>query len=168
MEAENIPRGPPKCLVPLATPIQSAPNTPTDFVEKENNDRYEQAVFVQKILKGRCIQKLIHQNRNQLIGELQSTHQLSSIEQLFPEQKAIMEKWKEEIEKLKEEREILENKELMKQMLDEQGCTDTAQLIEFLGQVSLFIEIEQINSILFSYRNSNDCKNRRNAKPYIC
>lgn len=55
--------------------------------EQENEIEYQNAILLQKIIKGRAIQKAIYNGRNKcksLILEYQSTHQLTAVNAMYP------------------------------------------------------------------------------------
>uniref|UniRef100_A0A336KT32 Cilia- and flagella-associated protein 91 n=1 Tax=Culicoides sonorensis TaxID=179676 RepID=A0A336KT32_CULSO len=79
----------PKCMVYVSSPTDSGETTPTGLVEQEFDEiSYQQAVLLQKYIKGRAVQNLIHRGKDQckdMIEELQAGKMIDSVRALFPE-----------------------------------------------------------------------------------
>ncbi|XP_063702340.1 cilia- and flagella-associated protein 91-like [Culicoides brevitarsis] len=79
----------PKCMVYVSSPTDSDETSPLDAQEPEHDEaEYQNALLVQRYIKGRAIQNLIHRGKEQcreLIDELQSGKMLDSVRALFPE-----------------------------------------------------------------------------------
>lgn len=77
-------------MVYVSSPTDSGETTPLDLEEQEHDEsEYQQALILQKYIKGRAIQNLIHRGKEQcrdLIDELQSGKTLDSVRALFPEE----------------------------------------------------------------------------------
>lgn len=77
-------------MVYVSSPTDSGETTPIDFEEQEHDEsEYQHALILQKYIKGRAIQNLIHRGKEQcreLIDELQSGKMLDSVRALFPEE----------------------------------------------------------------------------------
>lgn len=72
-----------KCLLDIREEVQSYVSTARPSVESyENELEYQHAVFLQKIIKGRAIQSILHDGKDsnqQLIDQLKETFKLKSV-----------------------------------------------------------------------------------------
>uniref|UniRef100_A0A182MT27 Cilia- and flagella-associated protein 91 n=1 Tax=Anopheles culicifacies TaxID=139723 RepID=A0A182MT27_9DIPT len=78
----------PQCLIVVSSPTESlivSPIAPSP--EKENDSLYQQAVLLQKLIKGRATQEMIHRDyasEHDLMDDLIASHRLPVVEEFFP------------------------------------------------------------------------------------
>uniref|UniRef100_A0A182WHA8 Cilia- and flagella-associated protein 91 n=1 Tax=Anopheles minimus TaxID=112268 RepID=A0A182WHA8_9DIPT len=78
----------PQCLIVVSSPTESLVVSPiAPSPEKENDNQYQQAVLLQKLIKGRATQELIHRDyasEHDLMDDLIASHRLPVVEEFFP------------------------------------------------------------------------------------
>ncbi|XP_055545626.1 cilia- and flagella-associated protein 91-like [Wyeomyia smithii] len=78
----------PECLIVISSPTESSVTSPTRFSEgREDDNLYQQAILLQKLIKGRATQEMIHKDyavEHDLVEDLIATHRLPVVEEFFP------------------------------------------------------------------------------------
>uniref|UniRef100_A0A182QLZ9 Cilia- and flagella-associated protein 91 n=1 Tax=Anopheles farauti TaxID=69004 RepID=A0A182QLZ9_9DIPT len=78
----------PQCLIVVSSPTESVIVSPIAVSpEKENDNLYQQAILLQKLIKGRATQELIHHDyasEHDLMDDLIASHRLPVVEEFFP------------------------------------------------------------------------------------
>ncbi|XP_053692060.1 cilia- and flagella-associated protein 91-like [Sabethes cyaneus] len=78
----------PECLIVISSPTESSVASPTRFSgEREDDNLYQQAILLQKLIKGRATQEMIHKDYatdRDLVEDLIATHRLPVVEEFFP------------------------------------------------------------------------------------
>uniref|UniRef100_A0A182KEV9 Cilia- and flagella-associated protein 91 n=1 Tax=Anopheles christyi TaxID=43041 RepID=A0A182KEV9_9DIPT len=78
----------PQCLIVVSSPTDSVIPSPVLISPpKENDSLYQQTVLLQKLLKGRATQEMIHRDyasEHDLMDDLLASHRLPVVEEFFP------------------------------------------------------------------------------------
>ncbi|XP_035776239.1 cilia- and flagella-associated protein 91-like [Anopheles albimanus] len=79
----------PQCLIVVSSPTESLIPSPLPATspEKENDTLYQQAILLQRLLRGRATQELIHRDyalEHDLMEDLIASHRLPVVEEFFP------------------------------------------------------------------------------------
>uniref|UniRef100_A0A182NF86 Cilia- and flagella-associated protein 91 n=1 Tax=Anopheles dirus TaxID=7168 RepID=A0A182NF86_9DIPT len=78
----------PQCLIVVSSPTESVVVSPVAVSpEQENDNLYQQAILLQKLIKGRATQELIHHDyasEHDLMDDLIASHRLPLVEEFFP------------------------------------------------------------------------------------
>ncbi|KAL9706417.1 hypothetical protein quinque_009935 [Culex quinquefasciatus] len=78
----------PECLIVVSSPTESIITSPPRVSEEREDDNlYQQAVLLQKLLRGRATQEMIHKDYaadRDLVEDLIATHRLPVVEEFFP------------------------------------------------------------------------------------
>uniref|UniRef100_A0A182U1I5 Cilia- and flagella-associated protein 91 n=1 Tax=Anopheles melas TaxID=34690 RepID=A0A182U1I5_9DIPT len=78
----------PQCLIVVSSPTESVIMSPVAVSpEKESDNLYQQAVLLQKLIKGRATQEMIHRDyatEHDLMDDLLASHRLPVVEEFFP------------------------------------------------------------------------------------
>uniref|UniRef100_A0A182PAM4 Cilia- and flagella-associated protein 91 n=1 Tax=Anopheles epiroticus TaxID=199890 RepID=A0A182PAM4_9DIPT len=78
----------PQCLIVVSSPTESVIVSPAAVSpEQENDNLYQQAVLLQKLIKGRATQEMIHRDyasEHDLMDDLIASHRLPVVEEFFP------------------------------------------------------------------------------------
>ncbi|XP_035913107.1 cilia- and flagella-associated protein 91-like [Anopheles stephensi] len=78
----------PQCLIVVSSPTESLVVSPIAVSpEKENDNLYQQAVLLQKLIKGRATQEMIYRDyasEHDLMDDLIASHRLPVVEEFFP------------------------------------------------------------------------------------
>ncbi|XP_055641283.1 cilia- and flagella-associated protein 91-like [Toxorhynchites rutilus septentrionalis] len=79
---------PPECLIVVSSPTESTLTSPPILSEEREDDLlYQQAVLLQKLLRGRATQEMIHKDYaadRDMVEDLIATHRLPVVEEFFP------------------------------------------------------------------------------------
>ncbi|KFB42923.1 hypothetical protein ZHAS_00010790 [Anopheles sinensis] len=78
----------PQCLIVVSSPTESLVVSPVAMSpERENDSLYQQAVLLQKLIRGRATQLMIHRDyasEHDLMEDLIASHRLPVVEEFFP------------------------------------------------------------------------------------
>nr|XP_019550497.2 cilia- and flagella-associated protein 91-like [Aedes albopictus] len=78
----------PQCLIVVSSPTESLIESPPRVSEEREDDiLYQQAILLQKLIKGRATQEMIHKDYaadRDLVEDLIATHRLPVVEEFFP------------------------------------------------------------------------------------
>ncbi|XP_055597203.1 cilia- and flagella-associated protein 91-like [Uranotaenia lowii] len=78
----------PKCLIVVSSPTESLVDSPQRISEDREDDAlYQHAVLLQKLIKGRAMQEMIHSDYAEdrdIVEDLIATHRLPVVEEFFP------------------------------------------------------------------------------------
>ncbi|XP_049534532.1 cilia- and flagella-associated protein 91-like [Anopheles darlingi] len=79
----------PQCLIVVSSPTESLIPSPlpTTTPERENDTLYQQAILLQRLIRGRATQELIHREyaaEHDLMEDLIASHRLPVVEEFFP------------------------------------------------------------------------------------
>lgn len=136
----EIQRSKPKCLVSRVS-IEEAKDgitTPTIPRDDDEEAHYQDTILIQKIIKGRAIQKMLHEGKDKcqsVIDEIRSTHSISCIQNLYPKGFDQLNEHKRHVlTEYKRIEEQLQNDEIIQEELKRAEGTEIGNLLNTLDQ----------------------------------
>lgn len=106
----------------------------------KDESEYENAIYLQKLLKGRAIQNMIYKGRNksrELINQIQSAHKLESVRLMHPSQTTKL--TDEQLAVLAQQKKmqgLLQADAQIEEVMDQAEGTSTAVVLDFLEKVT--------------------------------